>query len=176
MKKYYLVIATFIISFYGCNGIYEKVIENQEELIELSSYKDITNDDDDRHYYELITYSSDYKQKNWFVFEKHEENPVSYSLIHAEIEIPMDTVIGIDMTSEHYVTEILDYYEKVSKIIRSYKIKSLVGKRDQSTPNQKLKIYLEGGGGMKYYPNGISEAEIEDIDGYKDMGGGWYCY
>jgi hypothetical protein len=57
---YLIIVATLMMLSYGCDNRYQYVIENQDELIKLSLYQDITCNNG-RNYYELKTYTPDYK-------------------------------------------------------------------------------------------------------------------
>lgn len=152
---YSVILIIFLIISHGCSDKYQHAIENKDELIKLSLHQDITCNDG-RNYYELITYNHDYTLKNQYIFkEEKKSNHIFYSLKYDSIEFKPDNFTGLDLESNEYPANICDYYQKASKILKFYKIKSLIsGEEYKSWPGLKLIIYFDKGEQIGYFPQG----------------------
>ena len=166
----------FIMLILGCNERYHYAIKNKHELIKLSLYQNITNDND-RSIYSLTTYTSDYKLANQFIFQKTEKKgKVFYTIKYDSIQFAVDNIIGVNLNSSQYATSVCDYYVVVSALLKPYEIKSLIGKNSYSSSNPELTMYFEGGGRLKYYPKERFDKEFKEkyLSDHKKMEEDWY--
>lgn len=172
MKIYSNLFGVIIILFSSCcDKKYQHIIDNKDELIKLSLHQTISNNDDRYNSHYITTYNSDEKLENQYFFQKEETNgEVYYTLNYTDIQFAPDNIIGVDWNLEQDTTKVCRYYEKMSTIIKSYGIKTLVGKRYPSSPYLELIVYLEGRGGvLEYYSKGEP-----NYQNYKRIAEGWY--
>lgn len=160
-----IFIVTTIIS---CDNNLDRIMRDQDEIIALSQNKEIVNDEE-RNFYMLATYIPSENKKNEYFFNKEKKGEnVFYTLFRDSIQFFSDDVININKDDHKYWEKVCNYYLKVSRILKSYRIKSLIGNIYKSSPQ--LTIYLQDGGILIYQPK-VVISKNKNFEKIKDD---WY--
>ena len=171
MRTNYFFIFLVLMIATSCESNIKRIIKHQDEIIELSRNKVISNSHY-RDYYHLTTYTNDNKMRNEYFFRKQEkEEKIFYTLFRDSIQFNPDTIINIDKEQDNYQENICNYYQRVTQILESYGMSSLAGDRYKNSPI--ATIYLFKGGILIYHPSG-NVIGNKDYEYFKKVGDDWF--
>jgi len=107
MKIKFYQIVLLSIFMISCNNNVNKIIKHQDELIHLSSNKEIIADDY-RTYHSIRTFNN--SLENEYFFKK--ENDSVYYLSGDSIQFNPDTIIGINVEDQNYKLKVVIIFER----------------------------------------------------------------
>jgi len=174
MKNYYYLIIFIVFISISCKSDFDRILENQDEILSLCKDKTIDNVPS-RNFYMLETYKQDEGLINRYFFEKiKKKDSFYYALKMDTIQFCPDVVLNMNVdNTDEYEHKICDYYSKASSILNSYNILHISRKLYKNHPTLKCTIFLEGGEIFVYHPD-IDESN--DFTNYKSIKKGWYLY
>ena len=172
-KKFYFFMLLVVVMVATCRRDIHRIMKHKDKMLALCENKEIICENE-RGLYMLTTYTSDFKRRNEYNFQKEKKWwKVSYLLKNDSLEFIPDTIININKERDTYLKEITDYYREIAHTLDFYGIKLISGYRYRDSPSHLMTIYLRKGGILVYSPN-ASELEKKDYKKFREIKDGWY--
>lgn len=171
-KKFYFFMLCVVVVLLSCRCDIYRIIRHKDELIALCENKEIICENE-RSFYMLTTYTSDFKLKNEYRFQKENKwYKVSYVLKKDSLEFFPDTIIKINKESDTYLKDITDYYRKLAQTLDFHGINSISSRTYKTSSRYLMTINLRKGGILVYRPNDSENDEY--YKKFRKIKDGWY--